>query len=139
MTRYVAGLAFSRGLGHVALIRKQRPEWQAGKLNGIGGHVEPGESTYEAMVREFREETGVLVEDWNFFAVLYGHGWVVFWYWTKIDLSALGSPTDETVEIVDSELTVPGVIPNLHWIVPMAINDIRGVGRCPFYEINESK
>lgn len=37
MTFYVAGLAFSTDLQHVALIKKNRPDWQAGKFNGIGG------------------------------------------------------------------------------------------------------
>jgi 8-oxo-dGTP pyrophosphatase MutT (NUDIX family) len=40
-------------------IRKNRPHWQAGKLNGIGGKVEPGENADQAMVRETLEETSV--------------------------------------------------------------------------------
>ena len=43
----------------VLLIRKARPDWQAGKLNGIGGKVEGAETITEATVREFREETGL--------------------------------------------------------------------------------
>lgn len=31
----------------------------AGKYNGIGGHVEPGESPYRSALRELQEETGV--------------------------------------------------------------------------------
>ncbi len=33
----------------------------AGKLNGIGGHVEPGETVYESARREILEETGLWV------------------------------------------------------------------------------
>lgn len=33
----------------------------AGLLNGIGGHVEPGESSLTAAVRELQEETGLLI------------------------------------------------------------------------------
>lgn len=43
----------------VALIRKKRPDWQAGKVNGVGGKIERGEKAHAAMVREFQEETGV--------------------------------------------------------------------------------
>jgi 8-oxo-dGTP diphosphatase len=57
-TQYVLGFAFTYD-GQVALIEKNRPAWQAGKWNGIGGHMEPGEDIYEAMAREFQEETGV--------------------------------------------------------------------------------
>lgn len=58
MKRYVIGFMFDETIKHVVLIRKNRPDWQAGKLNGIGGHIEPGEFPIDAMVREFHEETG---------------------------------------------------------------------------------
>ena len=43
----------------VMLIRKAKPEWQKGRLNLVGGKVEPGESFFAAAEREFREETGL--------------------------------------------------------------------------------
>ena len=55
-TEYVLGFAFTKDLKQVALIRKKRPEWQAGKLNGIGGKVNINEVPLLAMVREFQEE-----------------------------------------------------------------------------------
>lgn len=58
MQHYCLGFAFD-DLGRVALIEKQRPEWQRGLLNGIGGKVEFGETPIIAMHREFFEETGV--------------------------------------------------------------------------------
>lgn len=66
---YSLGLMFSLDGSRLALIRKKNPEWQAGKLNGIGGKAEPGESSIEAMTREFQEEAGVatLPESWSFF------------------------------------------------------------------------
>lgn len=56
MKNYVLGFAFDKR-GAVALICKARPDWQAGKWNGIGGHVESGETSFDAMEREFYEET----------------------------------------------------------------------------------
>lgn len=61
----------------VALIRKAKPEWQKGKLNGIGGKIEEGEGPFAAMVREFREETGVDHRDWGTFAEMTGPDWSV--------------------------------------------------------------
>lgn len=58
MKTYVLGFCFNAALNKVVLIRKNRPQWQAGKLNGVGGHVEPWELPLGAMVREFREESG---------------------------------------------------------------------------------
>lgn len=60
MKDYVLGFAFSRDGKNVILIEKLRPEWQKGKLNGVGGKVEPEDiSPLHAMIREFKEETGV--------------------------------------------------------------------------------
>lgn len=66
MNSMVLGFAFD-SYGRVALIRKNRPDWQRGKLNGIGGHVESDESVRVAMSREFSEETGVLIpaDEWT--------------------------------------------------------------------------
>lgn len=44
----------------VVLVKKERPEWQKGFLNGVGGKLEKNESPLEAMIREFFEETGQL-------------------------------------------------------------------------------
>lgn len=57
--QYVLGFAFNLALTQVLMIRKNRPLWQKGLLNGIGGKVEPREIESLAMVREFKEETGV--------------------------------------------------------------------------------
>ena len=67
MKRYVLGLAFTED-GSVVMVRKNRPVWQAGKLNFVGGKVEPNEMYSDTMVREFLEETGVETQksDWRF-------------------------------------------------------------------------
>lgn len=62
ITDYVLGFAFIPE-GDVALIEKSRPDWQRGRLNGIGGHREGAmETPADAMAREFMEETGVSIE-----------------------------------------------------------------------------
>jgi len=50
--------------GSKVLLLKGAPTkrlW-AGKYNGIGGHLEPGESPYTSALRELREETGLTAE-----------------------------------------------------------------------------
>ena len=44
--------------GEVLLIRKKRG-LGAGKINGPGGRIEPGETSREAAIRETREELGI--------------------------------------------------------------------------------
>ena len=60
MKQYVLGFAFSRDKKDIILISKLNPEWQKGKLNGVGGKVEfEDASPMDAMYREFKEETGI--------------------------------------------------------------------------------
>lgn len=71
--KYVLGFAFD-DLGRIALIHKVKPKWQEGLWNGIGGKVEGNELDVEAMVREFREETGVITlpSMWHYFGAMKG-------------------------------------------------------------------
>ncbi len=59
MKRYVVGFMFDSKMESVVMVKKNRPAWQAGLHNGIGGKIEDGETPVDAMVREFSEEAGV--------------------------------------------------------------------------------
>lgn len=103
MKTYVLGFAFTPN-GKVALIQKNRPEWQAGRFNGIGGHVEDTESHVLAMAREFYEETGVPIsqELWEYRGLMRGEDWVVHVFTvTDPSVSFVQSMTDEIVELLD--------------------------------------
>ncbi len=54
---YVVGFVIHAD-GPMLLLKKARPAWQKGRLNGVGGHIEPGETPLTAMEREFAEEIG---------------------------------------------------------------------------------
>jgi len=72
MNEYVLGFLFNEPADAVLLMKKLRPEWQAGFLNGIGGKVEPGEPPAGAMVRECEEETGLTGINWHYRAFMRG-------------------------------------------------------------------
>lgn len=54
--RYTLGFILDRTGRYVLLVHKKSPEWQRGKLNGVGGKVEQGESLIDCIGRETREE-----------------------------------------------------------------------------------
>ena len=102
---YCLGFAFSLDLKKVLTIRKKRPAWQAGRLNGIGGKQEPGETALQAMKRECLEETGVHIENWEYFATIEGPDFTVtcFRAFTD-DIFLATSLTDEEVTTEDVDL-----------------------------------
>lgn len=137
--KYVVGLMFSHSKDQVALIRKTKPKWQEGKLNGISGKVEENETVLSAMIREFEEETGLKTEmkDWRNFADLEGNWGKVIFYVSFGDLFKLKSTTEEKIEIcnVDDiydkkhDLNIH-IIPNLKWLIPMALDKDDIISNC---------
>lgn len=117
----------------VLLIQKKRPDWQAGKLNGVGGRVKIGERPILAMRREFAEETGArtVEEDWKLRIVLVNHSVIVRFFWShKLDLfnNVISQTTDEKPVLLKHEhVAIDKVIANLKWIIPLCMDrDIEG-------------
>lgn len=137
---YVAGFAFNPTLDCVLLIEKAHPEWQAGLMNGVGGKIKPNETSLEAMKREFEEETGICERlDWRLFDTLsgqaqddkYGAPWLVDFYYSIAPFGVLNTAykmEDEfpVVVTVDTIQRRKDIIPNLRWLIPKAINILRG-------------
>lgn len=135
-TRYVCGFMFDQQYRQVLMIRKKRgPDNVIGKLNGVGGKIEGSETPSEAMNREFLEEAGEQFDTridplgwWrNYLNLFGGKGedlWVVHFF------RAFGSwppgwtdPTDEELHVVAlTSLSLLDPVPNLRWIVPMALD-----------------
>lgn len=118
MKSYVVCFAFTPD-GKVILIRKNRPEWQAGKLNGVGGKIEEGESVHQAAVREFFEETGAKTKegDWRYFCYMSSQLWGCYCLSAE-NITGFSTTTDEVVDAYDK--LPDDVLPNLLWLVPLA-------------------
>ncbi len=121
---YVAGFMFSEDRRLVALIRKNKPEWQKGKLNGIGGKVKPNnEGYYGAMYREFKEEAGIDVVRWRMFCDLFGDWGSVRFFETTGNLKELKQMEEEEIVIIRvNDLAEYDVVLNLHWLIPLALD-----------------
>lgn len=132
--RYIVGFMFNND--SVALIRKSKPEWQYGFLNGIGGKVNDKESPLNAMIREFEEETGYKTfrHQWRSFCLMggtskNGEKFYVDFFCTTGDLSKLISVEKETIEIHNVKDVLSGkekIISNLYWLIPLALDFLDG-------------
>lgn len=141
MKEYVLGFVFNEALSCVALILKNKPAWQAGRLNGIGGKVEFGESPILAMQRECREELSLDISEWIAFANFHGaddqaaagNEYIVRCFTTTTRQSLAEchqSVTDEgeiRIQLVESlNGSIEKPLNNVNWLVPMAIEAIKG-------------
>jgi 8-oxo-dGTP pyrophosphatase MutT (NUDIX family) len=129
---YVAGFLFSPDFRDVVLVLKNRPAFQAGLYNAVGGKVEEGEIRHAAMVREFREETGMNVPEWKHEAVLTGTGHgngpgfrVDFYSAVSPILSEVRSETDESIHVIsvnDVLLRRRPVMSNLPLLIQLCLD-----------------
>jgi 8-oxo-dGTP diphosphatase len=121
---YACGFLIDTETNRVALIRKNRPTWQAGRLNAIGGKVEAGEWPLDAMRREFREETGAQVDDWQHIATVLdftGSVYVYRHFDTTGLIDRLTTTTDEAVEIHSTLGPIADLMPIQTWLLPLAL------------------
>lgn len=125
MIQYVAGLLYSEDGMAVALIQKNRPQWQAGLFNAVGGKVEAGETAQQAMRREFREEAGVDLE-WTYRMTIKGSQYEVAFFSQHDDaaISEVVTMTDEVLAVHQTYDLPDNLIPNLWWIIPMMNDDL---------------
>jgi 8-oxo-dGTP pyrophosphatase MutT (NUDIX family) len=125
MVRYVVGLMFSEDSKMVLMIEKQRPEWQKGFLNGVGGHVEPGEELIDRMIEEFKEETAIITQadNWTHSFTLSGSDWMVDFYYSFNDLVyQFRTITDERLILLPVDrLSEMKTLPDLQWSIPMIL------------------
>ncbi len=130
---YSLGFLFSHDFKQVVLIKKNKPAWQSGKLNGVGGKIESGETPLQAMIREFEEETGVttLPDDWCQVGTMLEDGLykIAIFAGVSSKVNAVTTTTSEVVVRVNLEHLVSwNVVENIKWIIPMCIEALETDG-----------
>jgi 8-oxo-dGTP diphosphatase len=123
LNHYVLGFAFDHKSRQVLLINKERPDWQKGRINGVGGKINDDETASEAMTREFNEETGFFTSQatWRLFCQLTGWDYSVYCFATSIPFIAPLNMTDERPEWFSYDHLPSNVNDNLWWLIPMAM------------------
>jgi 8-oxo-dGTP diphosphatase len=140
MIKYVVGFAFNESKTGVIMIHKKHPSWQKGKLNGVGGKADQQveetqrtrahiETPYEAMVREFEEETGVKFELWECYAICEDKRKEITMYCYRIfdnRISECKTMTDEIIQICDPTVVIalgpPHTLSNIPFLMAMALD-----------------
>lgn len=111
----------------VLLIKKNRPPWQAGRYNGLGGKLEKGDTdATDAVLREIKEETGqqLTESDLRQVGTMASSDWHVEIFTSTIDQSA-SLPTiipEGALEWHPVDSIPATAIDNLQWLIPLCKN-----------------
>ena len=125
MKKYVVGIVFNEH--KILLIRKNRPTWQAGGLNGVGGKVKEYENFYDAMVRECSEECNLVLTSWAYLGLLTDNINYEVQYFRAFapSFEIVRTNTDEAIEIYNiSELNYGALIPPTDIFVRLAMYSV---------------
>lgn len=129
MKKYTVGFIFNPALDKVLLIQKERPDWQKGKLNGIGGKIEPNEKSVECMAREVKEESGLITHerDWVYLGDMRHAEWLVDVYSLiyRGNLSDAVTTSDEKVSWFEVRDLPRNTLSNLSWLIHLSLDKIR--------------
>lgn len=124
---FTVGFIFTENRGEVLLILKDRPTWQAGLWNGVGGKVEKDESLTSCISREVFEETNILIPEqvWKTVGDIAGNNWHVTIFTTT--LSTPITPEQKTSEKPQwhklSELP-QNIVENLTILIPACLHTL---------------
>lgn len=130
MKHYTIGILFDVSKENVLLLRKTKPDWQKGKLNFPGGHVEEGESTLNCIIREFKEETDLDIPDWQYIGCIINYSSYTCDIFTAVHRPEYGqykTMTDEPVGMypIDNLCHPDTIIANVQWLTYFALNIIQ--------------
>ncbi len=129
MNKFVLAFIFDQTFEHVLLMHKNRPEWQKGKINGLGGKVEEGESALNCVHREVKEESGLQIEagDWVKCGVMYSDSFTmdVFGCAYKGNPSDAQTLEDEPIEWFSVNSLPKNTINNLQWLMNITLDKVK--------------
>jgi 8-oxo-dGTP diphosphatase len=135
MKKFTVGFLFDEDLKNVLLMHKDRPDWQVGKINGIGGKFDIGEESLDCIVREVKEESDLDTDKdkWVFLGNMYTDMVHLDIYaYVYGDLSHAKTMTTEKVEAFPVSNLPSNILSNLRWLIPMAVDKLENHEFEPF-------
>jgi 8-oxo-dGTP diphosphatase len=129
MKKYSLGFIFNASLNKVLLMHRIKPEWQKGKINGIGGKVEEHESALSSMVRETQEETALTIKEneWQYIANLSSPEFFteVFACIYPGNIADAKSLEEQKIEWFSLDKLPSNMINNLRWLIPLSLDKVK--------------
>jgi len=129
MNKFVLAFIFDQTFEHVLLMHKNRPAWQDGLVNGLGGKVEAGETAVQSVSREVEEESGLKIkeEDWTFAGFVYSDSFNldVFGCVYKGNPSDAQTLEDEPIEWFSVNNLPNNTINNLPWLMNITLDKVK--------------
>ena len=87
----------------ILLLKKNKPDWQKGLYNGIGGKVELNTTPLETIIKKCQEELGVNISNWiELDSEISSSGVEIVYFLTTLnegEIKKLQSQTDERAEL----------------------------------------
>jgi len=126
MKHYVMGFIFNKAKNRVLLVKKKRPEWQAGKWNGIGGKIDDtDESPLVAMNREALEETESSFIFHHCITFVCQGGTVFVFKAVCYDQIHFEQVEDELLQVCDLDTLPANIDADLKWILAVCLSTIK--------------
>lgn len=136
MNNYV--LCIANDTENYIMIQKNRPDWQKGKFNYVGGKIENDETPLNSAIREFYEETGVQTDEktWEYKGVLYrdsGQNQFKIWiYYAKNEIfKNCKTMTDEKIYFKNDYINC---LSNIEWLTKMMEDDADKIFRIQYFD-----
>lgn len=130
MQKYVLIHARQQNTDKVLLVHKNRPAWQKGRLNLVGGKVEKNETEVSAAMRELKEETGLQCLLPSFCGAIATNDSVVYCYAVNVLDKTLQPRVEETEKVewfeISKALADVRLLPNLKVVIPLLHMDVSG-------------
>ena len=134
----------------VLLVLKDKPLWQKGLLNLVGGKIEQGETPEQCAVREFKEETGLDAEYMTLMGKMVGEAEIIYCFRAivlepYVDINPREGETEQVAwhyfsEVIKDKRLIPNlrvIIPLMHfWSSDWTIQDVALSGNYSYHTIS---
>jgi 8-oxo-dGTP diphosphatase len=116
---------FNIEMNKVVMIKKTKPIWMYGLLNGVGGKIEQNEEPLSAMIREFHEETGLFHLNWILSHIEEDKSYhMSIFYAITENIYAVETITEEVVDIYNVNSLPNNLCPNISFHIETIENNI---------------